>query len=285
MIVLYIILTGSFLGTFGLAWSHHIVHKYGLFGISIVWIHHLKHHKKDDPEQKLKRTNHMAGYAAKRTVKYLNIKNWQPLDFAVGLLGLVIPPLGLSFIVGLYVAECIGYLQHTYNGHPIDFTCKFDNYIGLNCGKHSKHHNKKIKYKVKTPVLLGIVCANFWVLVCLSLYPLLLINKKRATIPGAYLYGFWQNAANYKALYGNSITNLLYRASSIFDNPYILLQYFRIMFTGKGDHDISDIRNIYNFIKEKGNSTVVRYQGQIIEGRHRVAAGYKRLIFIDVKEV
>lgn len=271
--IIFSILSGILLGTFGLAWMHHLVHKYKLFNLSVFWKFHKAHHSQDDPEQILKNEFTMPMYALIRTAIYLNPINWTILDFLIFLLCAYKSSIILPLLLGVFIAENIGYLQHTYDGHPIDFTNKFDNLFGFDCGYHSLHHLKETKHKVNTEVVFGLFASYFWLFLIILLYPLLIINKTKPTIPGAYAYNFWQNLSNYRAQEGLSILNLVRRMPSIFDNPKILIQYVAIIFgidTVKNDtsHDISQIRNIYNYVKPN-NFRIIRSKGRIIEGHHR----------------
>ncbi len=283
-----ILLMGIFFGTYGLAWAHHLVHKYNLFYISIIWRYHKLHHLINDPEQPNRQRYSLPLYGLVSSLKYFNLLKWTLLDWVVVIVGIIYPTLGLSFLVGIFISENIGYLQHTYEGTPVNFTNKFDNLIGLSCGMHAKHHNKESNYNVNTEVIFGLTCAYVWLIICVILYPFLLFSFKRSNIPGAYLFGFFQNLANYRAIEGRSIRSLIYRMPSVFDKPILLWQYLRIIFRKecvKGivntgniytnklyySHEVSNIRNIYNY-KAPQNNKILIYHNQIIEGHHRYAA-------------
>lgn len=273
------LLLGLFLGTVGLAWMHEIVHKWKLFNISICWKYHLLHHGKNDPELELKRNNDIISYSLKRLLIYMNVRKWRWLDFLT--LGLCIynPMLFLTVFSALFIVCNIEYLQHDYNNYPVDFCNKFDNFIGLNFGKHTKHHGyNQVKHEVDTEFYVGFFAMYIWFFVCLLFYPILLINPKKPNEPGIYKYGLLQNISNYKASNGNSFRKLLYRMPSIFDKPKILIQYIRLMFgfSNKTElpeltHDVSNIRNIYLF-KELPLDGITFNNGKVTEGHHRYIA-------------
>ena len=279
---MYMVL-GLFLGTYGLAWMHHLVHKYDMFNTSIVWKEHLKHHGNNDPEHALKQTNDYFRYSFKRVFYYLtNLKRWGVADYMTLILCLIHPPLFISVVVGLFVAENIAYLQHDYSGYPVNFTNRFDNFIGLNAGAHAEHHNKPMKHKVGTQIFFGLLCTYVWGLLVILLYPTLKISTKRANVPGVYAFGFLQNVANYKAENGESVVPLLYKTPSFFDNPGILWQHINLIFTGKVlttnpdvSHDISDIRNMYNHTGVEKGFTPTTYNGRVWDGHHRFAVSQR----------
>jgi hypothetical protein len=89
---------------------------------------------------------------------------------------------------------------------------------------------------------------------------------------------FYKNIANYKEANGISFRKLIYRMPSIFDKPKILIQYIRLIFgySNKTElpelsHDISQIRNIYNYIDFDRKSITIK-NGKVTEGHHRYMA-------------
>lgn len=275
--VIGVILTGVFFGTFCMAWAHELVHKYRLFNISLIWKYHALHHQKNDPEYELKKKNIcIVEYAFLSTLRYLNPLKWTVLDFIVFGVGCYVPFLGLSFLFGIFVAEHIGYLQHAKDNTPVDFTNKFCNKWGLGCGHHAEHHRTTTHYSTDTNVLYGLLVMYIWASLSVFLYPLLLlVDKDKANYSGVYCFGLIQNMRNYKHRNGISMRKLLHRMPSIFDKPKLLGQYTKLMFNSKPlttefAHDISQIRNIYNFTDCKEPENVVIYKGTVYDGHHRL---------------
>lgn len=277
---------GILLGTVGLAWMHYCVHKYDIFNISIVWKKHKLHHLGNDLEQKQRQLYTMPMYSLVRTVGYFAFWDWSILDLVVFILGILYPNIGFIVLMGIFVAENIGYLQHTYLDHPICFTNKFDNLIGFDCGYHTKHHGNDSQYSTNTEVIWGLFCSYLWLLIVLVLYPIMIFNPTKANVPGAYIFGFFRNLANYRKQEGFSIVPLLRRMPSIFDDPSILSNYIRIMFRKEitawfvvhkidkphrlnYSHPISNNRNVYKLGLVPTNKRVLVYKNEILEGHHR----------------
>jgi uncharacterized membrane protein len=123
----------------------------------------------------------------------MNILEWSIADYCLFITCLIIPKLGLSVIIGLFITCNIEYLQHDYNNYPIDFTNKFDNWIGFNFGYHTKHHQKnEIKHSVDTEFYIGLFSMYVWLILCLVLYPIMLSNPLKSNNSGVYIYGFLQ---------------------------------------------------------------------------------------------
>jgi len=289
MVVLITILLGVFLGTFGSAWTHYFVHKFNLLESSIIWKNHLQHHLGVDTEQADRRKYTMPVYSLIRTLTYLEFSRWTWLDFGLFVISITFPVFGFAFLIGIFITENFGFLQHTYDGDCVDFTNKFWNKIANNQGYHSEHHGESVcKHSTDVEVITGLVAAYAWLFVSLLLYPVMVLNWAKPTVKGAYIFGFFTNLANYKAMEGISMTPLLRRMPSIFDNPKILIHYMKIIFRKeknvlgktskyidktsklKQSHDISGIRNVYkenpSMIK---NKEILIYKDEILEGHHR----------------
>lgn len=288
--VLCILALGLFLGSFGAVWTHYLVHKFDLLDSSIIWKNHKHHHAGTDTEQADRRKYTMPMYALVRTLTYFEVSRWTWLDLGLFWLSLAFPIFGFSFLLGIFITENWGFLQHSYKGDAVNFTNKFWNKYGCNQGFHSEHHKEdEVKHEVDTEIITGLLAAYAWFGVCLLLFPLLiLIPKSWAKVPGAYIFGFWTNLANYKVHEGLSLIPLLRRMPSIFDNPKILFHYLTIIFrmesdvTGqikkyqgikdklKGSHAISSIRNVYQDYPEMiKNKNILVYKDEILEGHHR----------------
>lgn len=276
----YWLLIGLFFGSVGLCGWHELVHRFNLYNISIVWkqhkLHHINYNNAKDCEFTLRRKYPLPIYASYKTLLYFKyFTKWSIFDYLILLLGIIQPTFGLACLFAIFIAENISFLQHTYNGIPIDFTNKFDNFIGCDFGAHASHHGTKTKYKISTLFWWGLFCAYLWLIFVISFYPLLKLSHRKANVPGVYKYSLMQNIANYIALNGRSIYPLLWRASSVFDKPIILIQYLSIIFGYKviPSHDISEARNIYKqgvFVDP--NALIILYKGKCIEGHHRFAA-------------
>lgn len=280
------ILFGIFLGSIGLAWMHHLVHKFRLYSTSICWKYHKLHHSANDPEFAMKQNTDIMSYSIKRFFVYMNFKEWTLLDWGLFMACLAIPKLGLSVTIGLFMTCNIEYLQHDYNNYPVDFTNKFDNWIGLNFGKHTEHHGKRtVKHEVTTEFYVGMVAMYTWLVICVILYPALLLNPVKPNNPGVYKYGLFTNLANYKAMNGISFQKLMYRMPSLFDKPKILIQYIRLIFGMENEtelselsHDVSQIRNIYMYRTDLPMNGIKTFNGKVIEGHHRYMASKVRKV-------
>lgn len=274
---------GIFLGTFGLAWQHHMAHKFNLFRISYFWGLHQLHHKKNDPEQVLRKKYPMSVYAVISSIKYLKVWNYKGYEIVyIGLLSCfgMLP----AFLISLYIAECIGYLQHDYDGNPIDFTNRFDNFVGFDCGYHSKHHKNPAGGSTNTEVIFGLFISHLFIVCVILLMPIYILNPLKSNIKGVTLFGFFQNLANVRAEEGFIPYRVLYRMSSVFDKPQLFIQYFRCLFNKEDNfnikflsvglsnnetHDVSDIRNIYRFRPDLDKGDVITYKNKVVSGHHR----------------
>jgi len=286
--MLIYILSGVFLGTIGLAWSHLLVHRYNLFWISICWEKHLSHHSDDTEEFNLKKDNNILVYSIKRLRIYLNPKNWKILDYLYLVSCCLNPYLIITYLIALYIACNIEYLQHDYQNYPIDFTNKFDNFIGFGFGNHTSHHGyMEVKNKIDTEFYIGLFAMYFWMLIVVLFYPILVISTKKSNGAGDYSYNLLQNIANYKELNGTSFSKLIHRMPSIFDKPKILIQYVKLMFGITNNntehpyfsHDISPIRNIYMKGAPYSVNDIVIKDGKILEGHHRYHAYMQEIIY------
>ena len=287
------ILVGYLLGTFGLAYSHIIVHKFKLYNISICWKLHMDHHRGLDLGDW---NGHLISYMGHRISRYLDIRRLSILDLASIAISIAVWQIGIALLVALVVSESIGYFQHDSSGRAIDNTNRLENLIGLNVGRHSAHHNMPLGGTVNTFTLLALPCVYLWVIIVYSLKPLLFIVKKEPTVAGAYLFGFTQNVANYRAIHGQNLDNVLWRCSSIYDKPSLLVEYLLAMFNSdlKGkefrleygesiasdisfSHGVSSARNVYLSGNKKieGGPPVIIFDKKVIEGHHRVSAGYR----------
>lgn len=276
------IILGIFLGTYGLAWMHFLVHKYDMWRSSVVWSHHLLHHSKlVDLEFVQRRKYDIITYSAVRTFNYIkDFRNWGYMDYLAILIAVAEPGLLISYLVGIFISENIGYLQHDYSGQAVDFTNRFDNFISLNAGHHSKHHGHTTKHRVETQIFIGLFAMYCWWIIVAIIYVPMRFNPKRSNLKGVYKFDILTNLANYREANGTDISKLIYRSTSIFDKPKILGQYVQMIFGRTPvaekpylSHDISNIRNIYLFTSEiVDTKDVVWYEGKIVEGHHRYEA-------------
>ena len=83
---------------------------------------------------------------------------------------------------------------------------------------------------------------------------------------------------------GLSLSDALHRMPSIFDKPKILIQYIRLFFglsniteVPEFSHDISQNRNIYNYIDHNKDDIIFK-DGLIVDGHHRYMAN--RYVYI-----
>jgi len=288
------IIDSLLIGTIGLSITHDLYHKWGFLKGTVFYRYHSLHHNpRLDPERK-QREKGILKYILIRIVCYLNPLNWKLLDAII--FGCIL--LGgwnsiFTFFLALCIIEFIGFHQHSIDNKAVSTKNKMTNLISNNSGFHFRHHGEENIYHWDYGVIVGFLSSILWLVICLSLYPLLFIKWPKANFAGAYLFGFSQNVGNYIEANGRSINNLLYRTSSVFDKPKLIFQYLNLMFRNEkkelqqieftGDistldlsHDLSAARNIYN-IKDKENDVgnVIVFNNQVIEGHHRIQAKCK----------